>query len=83
MEQNPTQTIGPYTFVLEQNGSIYRCEAEVTGNGVLRQTVKVVGVGSKRDIARYGRPDRHPPEMMPTIARMIAQEILGEDSALT
>jgi hypothetical protein len=78
MEQNSASAIGPYTFVLEQNGRTYHCEADVTGNGVLRQTVKVVGVGTKRDIARYGHPDRHPPEMMPTIARMIAQEILAE-----
>jgi hypothetical protein len=75
-EATEAATVTAYSFTLELNGRVYRCESRVTGNTLLRQTIHVEGVGSKRDIARYGPPNRHPPEVMPVIARMIAREIL-------
>ena len=67
-----------YSFKVDANGSTYNCEREVTGKRVLRQTIHVIGVGSKEDSADYGSK-HHPPETMRGIARIIAHEIIREN----
>lgn len=69
-----------YTFTLDSSGNTYNCEREVTGKRVMRQMIRVVGVGSKRDSADYGSKG-HPPQTMQSIARVIALEIIRENAA--
>lgn len=77
----PTKALGVlpmrYTFTVEANGKIYDCERKVTGKQVLRQTIHVIGQGSKEDSASYGRK-YHPPITMEGVARLIAYEIIRE-----
>lgn len=65
-----------YEFSIEHDGTQYRCERIVTGKRVLRQTIRVIGVGSEEDSVDYG-PEGHPPETMTGIACLIAHEIVG------
>lgn len=65
-----------YPFTVEFNGKTYDCERLVTGERVLRQTVRVAGVGSKNDPASYAKNRYHPLSTMESMAKIIAQEIL-------
>jgi hypothetical protein len=67
-----------YSFTIRVGGIDYECVSEVSGTGPLRQTVYVHGLGSKRDIARYGAPGNRPPEVMLATARMLAKEFIRE-----
>lgn len=65
-----------YQFTVEVNGKTYQCEREVTGQRVLRQQIRVTGVGNKNDPAAYGAKS-HPPETMESIVKLIAREIIA------
>lgn len=65
-----------YQFTVNVNGRVYQCERIVTGQRVLRQQIRVTGVGSKNDPASYGAK-YHPPGTMEAIARLIAREIIA------
>ena len=66
-----------HQFTVESNGKIYDCERTFTGERVFRQSVHVIGVGSKDDPASYGARC-HPPSSMAGIAKLIAHEIIRE-----
>lgn len=65
-----------HKFSIEHKGKTYQCERIVAGKRVFRQTIVVIGVGSKDDSADYG-PHAHPTATMESIARLIAHEIIG------
>lgn len=62
-------------FEKEYKGKTYECERRVTGVRKFRQTITVIGVGSKNDSADYG-PKNHPLASMAGVAKLIAFEIL-------
>lgn len=64
-------------FTVGADGKVYQCEREITGKKELRQTIYVIGVGSKADTASYGRRGRSP-GTMESIARLIAHEIIRQ-----
>ena len=66
-----------HKFTVESDGKSYDCERRVTGERVFRQSVHVIGVGSKDDPASYGAR-YHPPSSMAGIAKLIAHEIIRE-----
>ena len=69
------QEIVPFSVEIE--GSTYECERVLDGTRILKQTIRVLGVGSKLDSARYG-PGQHPVQSMRGIAKLIAGEIVNE-----
>lgn len=66
-----------HKFTVEYDGKTYDCERTVTGERVFRQSIHVIGVGSKDDPASYGAR-YHPPSSMAGIAKLIAHEIIRE-----
>lgn len=66
-----------YEFTVVENDKEYRCERDVSGTRVLRQAVRVEGIGSKSDPASYGNR-LHPVSTMESIARLIAHEIISK-----
>lgn len=66
-----------HKFAVEYDGKTYDCERTVTGERVFRQSVHVIGVGSKDDPASYGA-NHHPPSSMAGGAKLIAHEIIRE-----
>ncbi len=64
-----------YKFKIESEGKIYDCEREVTGKGVLKQTIHVAEIGCKADLNVYGA-SKHSASTMTTAARRIAHEII-------
>ena len=67
--------IVPFTVIID--GTTYDCERVVDGSLIFTQTIRVNGVGSKSDSARYG-PGQHPIPSMRGIAKLIAAEIVNE-----
>lgn len=66
-------------FTLEFEGRTYQCERTVTGTRALYQSIRVSGVGTKDDTARYARGGGgHAPETMASIARILARELIQE-----
>ena len=65
-----------YEFTVVVDDKEYRCEREVGGKRVLRQTVRVEGIGSKSDPASYGNK-YHPVSSMESVSRLIAREIIS------
>ena len=64
-----------YKFTITKEGKIYECEREVTGKGVLKQTIHVAQIGSKADSNVYGA-SKHSASTMTAAARRIAHEIV-------
>lgn len=64
-----------YKFTIESEGKIYECEREVTGKGVLKQTIHVAGIGIKADSNVYGA-SKHSALTMTAAARRIAHGII-------
>lgn len=62
-------------FTIEVDGTTYKCERVVSGTREYTQIIRVLGVGSEADGARYG-PKRHRPAGMESIATQIAREIV-------
>jgi hypothetical protein len=71
------ETIVEKTFEIILGGTSYECIRKISGIGVQKQCVEVVGVGSKADAAIYGTT-HHPTEAMLSTARKIASEIIRE-----
>ena len=69
-----------YPFTVTDAGKDYSCERIVTGTRTFRQTICVIGVGSKADSAHYG-PGGHPAGSMQSVAGLIAYEIIRENSS--
>jgi len=69
-----TKATNTIPFTIEVNGKTYNCERIVFGTREFTQTIRVVGIGSEPDTARYGSK-RHRPESMESIAKHIAREI--------
>ncbi len=66
-------------FEIDVKGKKFECERVISGNNNLAQEVVVLGVGSKKDYATYGRKG-HPLDSMLGTARLIAHEIIGENA---
>jgi hypothetical protein len=64
-------------FTVTTGGKEYRCERVVTGSRTLSQVIRVHGIDSKSDPARYGQ-NHHPLSTMDTTAMLIAHEIIGQ-----
>jgi hypothetical protein len=65
-------------FTLEVGGRAFECERVVFGKRVLRQEIRVFGIGSKEDPASYGRK-YHPVSSMASVARVIARELIEKE----
>lgn len=48
-----------YEFEYEYKGKKYNCYREVYGERVFRQTITVLGIGSKRDTTKYDKLGRY------------------------
>jgi hypothetical protein len=66
-----------YKFTIIKEGKTYVCEREVIGKGVLKQTIHVVQIGSKKDSKVYGA-SKHSASTMTVAAHRIANEIIKE-----
>jgi hypothetical protein len=67
-----------FEFVLEVDGKAYRCESKVGGKHIIRQTIRVEGLGRKPDPKPYGIASHHPVSTMRPNARLVALEIINE-----
>lgn len=64
-----------FEFTLDANDKTYKCERFVSGQGMIQQTVKVLGIGSQNDPATYSdKSDQR--YAMQLNARLIAHQIV-------
>ena len=66
-----------FAFTIEVERKTYHCERVVSGTREYTQLIRVIGIGTEPDGARYG-PKRHRPESMEPIAQQIARELVIE-----
>lgn len=64
-----------FEFTMDANQRTYKCERFVSGQSVVRQTIRVVGVGSRDDPANYNDKSEQRSAMQLN-ARLIAHQIV-------
>jgi hypothetical protein len=68
-----------YTFTQEYNGTTYNCTADVSGTSFFKQSISIEGIGSKKDLSKYGEnPPLRPISEMQKVASGIAVGIVME-----
>ena len=74
IQEEIMETVGTYTFSIEDDGIHYQCKRIVRGNKKLKQTIHVFGIGAEED-GDYG-PHHRPPETMEGAAGLIARAMI-------